>query len=181
MKSDRKLFFHSSSLKRASLASGTAIGFTVPQHLHPARLPQLHVIEPHIHRVRGQRHRIREHANVKVQYALAMPSSSLTGPNCGRFREIAQHLGRALGYLAVDLGEFLGFVGLRTAFHRGSSYAYARIGSARRRMAHDAVGSGATLLSRNALIRAQSLLLSTQIVSANSALLAVMDENEAAY
>jgi len=47
-------------------------------------------------------------------------------------------------------------------------------------MARDAVGSGATRLSRNALIRAQSLLLITQIVSANSALLAVMDENEAA-
>ncbi len=88
------------------------------EHLHPARLPQLRIVEPHVHRMRAERHRVGEHANVKLHVGLG-DAKLVAGRARLRtpLREIAENPGRALGNLMIDPREVLGFGGLRKAVH----------------------------------------------------------------
>jgi hypothetical protein len=108
-----KFFDQSSSLKRASLFSGVATGPGIESHqLHPARLPQAHVVEPQVHREAGEARRIRRHARIEVHERLG--DAHFVAHRGGHvlrlaLGELADDLGGALGHLLRHLAELLRF------------------------------------------------------------------------
>jgi len=55
---------------RVTLRGGGDRRDRLPEQLHPARLPQMHVVEHHARRQRGERERVREHALVQIHEGL---------------------------------------------------------------------------------------------------------------